>query len=84
MHRIRDNKEHVCLYNCLLHNLLLLSLFFQILERTMHKYMAVIDVSEVGETITKTTTFFMETTTFIAMTSYLSSQVRELINSDSL
>ena len=26
---IRDNKEHVCLYNCLLHKLLLLSLFFR-------------------------------------------------------
>lgn len=45
----------------------------------MHKYMAVIDVSEVGESVTRTTTFIFMETTFIAVTSYLSSQVTKNI-----
>ena len=41
----------------------------------MHKYMAVIDVTEIRENISQTATFIFTETTFIAVTSYLSSQV---------
>ena len=51
---------------------------FQILVRTMHKYMAVIDISVVGENVMGTNTFVFMETTFIAVTSYLSLQVSKI------
>ena len=75
---VRENKEHVCAVNRTCCQLCLLPLSLQILVRTMHKYMAVIDVSEVAETaVLRTTTVVFLETTFIAVTSYLSSQVRK-------
>ena len=37
---ICDNKEHICLYNCLLHKLLLLSLFFRYCTSTWQSLMS--------------------------------------------
>lgn len=46
----------------------------------MHKYLAVIDISEVAETnVLRTMTYLFVETSFIAVTSYLSSQVRKNI-----
>lgn len=73
---VRENKEHVRSF-VILHKASL-SFSFQILVRTMHKYMAVIDISVVGENVMRTTTFVFMETTFIAVTSYLSSQVSKI------
>ena len=62
-------------YSTIQHNILPFS--FQILVRTMHKYVALIEVSEMAaDTVTQTITFSFMETTFIVVTSYLSSQVR--------